>query len=43
MRPTIICAWCRKLMEQGDPGPVSHGICDECTRKVLDENEGEKK
>lgn len=29
-RVTIICAWCGMVLQDGDPEPVSHGLCDVC-------------
>lgn len=27
----LICAWCgATISDDGDPGPASHGMCDEC-------------
>jgi len=26
-----VCAWCKEVMDEGDPGEdVTHGICDKC-------------
>lgn len=37
---TIICAWCQAVMQEGDEGSeVSHGICDECYKRVMDGGE----
>ena len=30
---TRICAWCKKILgivEGGNPGDITHGICEEC-------------
>lgn len=27
---TVICAWCKKVLAQGDEPGVSHGICETC-------------
>ena len=27
--PRVVCAWCKKVIEEGDI-PESHGICNEC-------------
>ena len=38
----IVCAWCDKYMgeKEGDaPYPISHSICPDCERKVLEESE----
>ncbi|MGH2608115.1 MAG: hypothetical protein ACRDHF_03410 [Tepidiformaceae bacterium] len=29
----LICAWCNRTLRRGT-GPVSHGICDDCSRIV---------
>jgi hypothetical protein len=30
-----LCAWCQKILVSGDdPGPISHGICPECEKKM---------
>lgn len=26
----VVCAWCSRLMKDGPPDPVSHGLCQEC-------------
>ena len=37
-----VCAWCRKNLDDSssadgdDPHPVSHGICADCARKVME-------
>ncbi len=31
----LVCAWCKKIIKDGPPEPVSHGICDTCKDKVL--------
>jgi len=35
-RPTIFCAWCRRVIEWGERG-ISHGLCVTCVPIVLDE------
>lgn len=33
---TEICAWCRKVTREGEPGaPETHGICEECTARYF--------
>ena len=27
---TTVCAWCGKVLQEGQPGKVSHGICKPC-------------
>ena len=43
----IICAWCNKVLgEKEDPrgsGRVSHGICEDCQRKIDKEIEMARK
>lgn len=35
---TIVCAWCKKVMNWGRPfHPISHGICQKCAGKVEEE------
>jgi len=29
----VICAWCKAVIVDGPPHPVSHGICAECAKK----------
>ena len=48
-RLTIICAWCKKVLEFGDnftfnfaTGRISHGICKKCGRDMMKEYEKEK-
>jgi hypothetical protein len=33
----VVCAWCQVLMKDGPPEPVSHGICPECEKKLLED------
>ena len=33
----VICAWCGFVVSQGAGDRVSHGICNECAPKVLDQ------
>lgn len=35
MKPelTIICAWCKRVIQHGTSGKVSHGICPDCLDK----------
>ena len=30
MMPTIICAWCKTIIKDGEPLKISHGICPSC-------------
>lgn len=44
----VICAWCKKfLSDDGEPAvdgmDVSHGVCEECKKKVLKELDLEDK
>jgi hypothetical protein len=34
-RPTVICSWCSRMLEQGD-GRISHGLCDACMPSLLE-------
>jgi len=29
-----VCAWCSRVMHEGPPAPVSHGICVECAART---------
>ncbi len=29
-----VCAWCSRVMQEGPPAPVSHGICVECAART---------
>jgi rRNA maturation endonuclease Nob1 len=31
-----VCAWCKKVIEEGD-GEISHAICSDCKDEVLKE------
>lgn len=33
----VICAWCKKVLKDGPEEPVSHGICEECEKKLREE------
>lgn len=36
----VICAWCSKILsDDGVDSKISHGCCDECTERVLREND----
>ena len=37
-----VCAWCNKVMKDGEPDPrglVSHGVCEDCKEMVRKEME----
>ena len=36
MEPRKVCAWCDAVMRPG-PGPTTHGMCEECRRRLLAE------
>jgi hypothetical protein len=37
VRFQIRCAWCTRLLREGDPGaPTSHSICPPCAKEVTD-------
>jgi len=36
----VICSWCRKSIREKEPlgdKSVSHGICEECSKKIKNE------
>jgi hypothetical protein len=35
----IVCAWCQRVMQAGSDSEVSHGICEECEAKFLEQLE----
>jgi hypothetical protein len=37
--PTLICAWCGRLIARGGP-QVSHGLCPECSAPFVDRGRG---
>ena len=46
----IVCAWCRKDLGSkecegngNEEHSITHGICEECRRKVMEEMENHKK
>lgn len=42
MNLKVVCAWCQRVMlasQEIDCSLVSHGICEECSKKVLREME----
>jgi hypothetical protein len=39
---TVVCAWCKKLIKQGNSKDISHGICKECFNVVIKKIEGLK-
>ena len=32
-----ICAWCKKVLEEGDEKNITHGICNSCAKKITDD------
>lgn len=33
----VVCAWCRRVLEEGTPGaPTSHGCCPRCQKRMLE-------
>ena len=48
MKLKVICAWCTKTMEvkeihcESGENAVSHGICEPCKDKALEEIQNEK-
>lgn len=37
----VICAYCKTIMQDGPPVPVSHGICTTCFERVVKELDDE--
>jgi len=35
--PKVICGWCKKVLREGPDQLVSHGICEECEKKLREE------
>jgi hypothetical protein len=35
-RPTVVCAWCFRVLERGGT-LISHGICDDCVARLMQE------
>lgn len=35
-RVPVVCAWCQRQLAEGE-GPVSHGICADCTARLVEE------
>ena len=35
----VICAWCKKVISRGPPEPISHGMCNQCARRMEREYE----
>lgn len=33
---TIVCAWCGRVLQAGNGGSVSHGLCETCLPRVVD-------
>ena len=33
---TIKCAWCGKIIHQGQDKKVTHGMCPDCVKKMYD-------
>ena len=48
MKVKVICAWCTKTMEikelvgESSMNAVTHGICEKCKDKALEEFQNEK-
>jgi phage FluMu protein Com len=36
-KQTVICAWCNKVLEQGNSKHISHGMCKSCLQEQLKE------
>lgn len=41
MAKLVVCAWCGKIKQVGSL-PTSHGICEECAKKVMEEYENDR-
>jgi len=40
---TVVCAWCKKSMGVKPPlnlTIVTHGICEDCERRILEKHKG---
>jgi len=39
-----ICAWCGREISGGedDDGRISHGMCEECSQKIVAERQGRR-
>jgi len=33
----VICAWCSAVLHEGSDDRISHGICEACLNKFLEE------
>jgi len=38
----VVCAWCKKVLANGDDEPVTHGICEKCKANVFLELESDE-
>ena len=38
---TVMCAWCKKIIKEGDPNKVSHGICQKCFDDIIKKQDAE--
>lgn len=38
-----VCSWCDKILREGPPGIVTHGICKSCSDKMLAKVEESRK
>jgi len=36
--PNLICAWCKKVLRETSSTQISHGCCDDCAERLLDED-----
>ncbi len=37
MKDKILCAWCGETLRTDSPVADSHGICEECKKRLLEE------
>lgn len=38
----VVCMYCKKIITEGDPKPISHGACEACAKKEIDKFEFEQ-
>jgi hypothetical protein len=39
----VMCAWCGETLRTNSPVEHSHGICEECKKRILKEYKNEKR
>ena len=35
MEIKVVCAWCGRILKEGPPEPVSHGLCPGCAAGLM--------